>query len=177
MSPFPRYLIAALSVALAAAPAVQAQQNPPHVGYAYPAGGRQGDTFRVTVGGQYLDRTANVYLSGRGIQAKVIESSKPLTPKEVNDLRERLEELRKKPKDAETIKEIIGIRSKLNEFQNRRTNPVLADKVTLQLTIASDAELGQRELRLATPNGLSNPLMFQVGQLAEFHKQDGETKL
>ena len=133
MNPFPRYLIAALLVALAAAPAVQAQQNPPHAGYAYPAGGRQGDTVRVTVGGQFLERTTNAYVSGRGIQAKVVECIKPLTPKQVNDLRERLDELRKKPKDAETIKELMAeIRDKLNDFQNKRANPVLADKVILQ---------------------------------------------
>ena len=163
-----------LAVLAAAVPAVQAQQNPPHAGYAYPAGGRQGDTFRVTVGGQFLERTTNVYLSGRGIQAKIVECIKPLTPKQLNDLRERLEELRKKPKDAEAIKEMMAIRDKLNDFQNKRANPVLADKVVLQLTIAADAELGQRELRLAAPNGLSNPLVFQVGQLTEFRKQEAK---
>jgi len=31
-------------------PAVQAQ-NAPHIGYVYPAGGRQGTTFQVVVGG------------------------------------------------------------------------------------------------------------------------------
>jgi Bacterial pre-peptidase C-terminal domain len=174
VSPFSRYFIAALLVALAAAP-MQAQQNLPHAGYAYPAGGRQGETVRVSIGGQFLERTTNVYVSGRGIQAKVVEAIKPLTPKQINDLRERLEELRKtKPKDADTVKEMLAIRDKLNDFQNRRANPVLADKVTLQISIASDAELGQWELRLAAPNGLSNPLVFQVGQLAEFRKQEAK---
>jgi len=164
-----------LAVLSAVAPAVLAQQNPPHAGYAYPAGGRQGDTFRVTIGGQFIERTTNVYVSGRGIQAKVVECIKPLTPKQVNDLRERLDELRKtKPKDPEIVKEIVGIRDKLNDLQNKRANPVLADKVILQCTIASDAELGQRELRLAAPNGLSNPLAFHVGQLTEFRKPDAK---
>ena len=163
-----------LAILLAAAPAVRAQQNPPHAGYVYPAGGRQGDTFHVTVGGQYLDRTTNVYISGPGIQAKVVECIKPLTPQQVNELREKLEELRKKPKDPAAIKQIIEIRDKLNDLQNKRANPVLADKVVLQFTITSDAELGQRELRLAAPNGLSNPLVFQVGQLTEFRKPEAK---
>ena len=174
MSPFPRYLIAALLAALAAAPVVQAQQNQPHAGFAYPAGGRQGDTIRVTIGGQFLERSTKAYISGRGIQAKVVECVKPLTPKQVNDLRERLEKLRKKPKDPEAVKELMAIREKLNEFQNSRTNPVLADKVILQFTIASDADLGQRELRLAAPNGLSNPLIFHIGQLTEFRKPEAK---
>ena len=173
MSHFPRYLVAILAVLPAAAPAM-AQQNPPHAGYAYPAGGRQGDTVRVTVGGQYLERTTDVYVSGRGIQAKVVECIKPLTPKQVNDLRERLEVLRKKPRDAATVKELIEIRDKLNDLQNKRANPVLADKVILQFTIAADAEPGQRELRLAAPNGLSNPLIFHVGQLTEFRKPEAK---
>ena len=42
------------------------------------------------------------------------------------------------------------------------------------MTIAADAELGQRELRLAAPNGLSNPLAFQVGQLTEFRKPEAK---
>jgi hypothetical protein len=33
---------------------VQAQ-NSPRIGYVYPAGGRQGDTFQVKIGGRYLD--------------------------------------------------------------------------------------------------------------------------
>ncbi|MFZ1932417.1 MAG: PPC domain-containing protein [Thermoguttaceae bacterium] len=175
MSPFPRCFIAALLVVLVAVPVVQAQQNVPHAGYAYPAGGRQGETIRVTVGGQFLERTAKAYVSGRGIQAKLVECIKPLTPKQVNDLRERLEQLRKKqPKDAETLKEMLAIRDKLNDFQNKRANPVLADKVILQLIVAADAELGPRELRLAAPNGLSNPLVFQVGQLPEFRKPESK---
>ncbi len=89
-------------------------------------------------------------------------------------MREKLEELRKKPKDPAAIKQIIEIRDKLNDLQNKRANPVLADKVILQFTIASDAELGQRELRLAAPNGLSNPLVFQVGQLTEFRKPEAK---
>ena len=89
-------------------------------------------------------------------------------------MRERLEQLRKKPKDAAAIKELIEIRDKLNDLQNRRTNPVLADKVILQLTIAADAAPGQRELRLAAPNGVSNPLTFQVGQLTEFRKPEAK---
>ena len=146
----------------------------PHIGYAYPAGGRQGDTFQVTIGGQYLESADNVYISGGGVQAKVIENIKLLTPKEVNELREKLQELQKKPRDAETVKEMLEIRTKLNDFQNKRANPVLAEKVILQITIAHDAEPGQRELRLSTANGLSNPLFFHVGQLAEFRKKEAK---
>ncbi len=163
-----------LAVLPAAAPAAQAQQNPPHAGYAFPAGGRQGDTFHITIGGQYLNRATSVYISGSGVQAKVVESPKPLTPKQLDALRQKLEALQKKPKDAETMKEIVKIRNLLRDFQNRIANPVLADKIALQVTIASDAAPGPRELRLAAPNGLSNPLIFHVGQLTEFCKPEAK---
>jgi hypothetical protein len=167
-----RRAILGLAFFLAAAQPAWSQPNAPHIGFAYPAGGRQGDTFQVTIGGQYIETADNIYISGGGIQAKVVESIKLLTPKEVNDLREKLQELQKKPRDPEIAKEMLEIRTKLNEVQNRRANPVLAEKVTLQITLAPDAESGQRELRLATPNGLSNPLFFHVGQLAEFRKKE-----
>ncbi|MGA2060856.1 MAG: PPC domain-containing protein [Thermoguttaceae bacterium] len=167
-------MLYALVIFLFAAQAAWSQPNAPHIGYAYPAGGRQGDTFQVTIGGQYLESADNVYISGGGVQAKVIESIKLLTPKEVNDLREKLQELQKKPREAETVKEMLEIRTKLNDVQNKRANPVLAEKVILQITMAPDTEPGQRELRLATSNGLSNPLFFHVGQLAEFSKKEAK---
>ena len=41
----------------------------------------------------------------------------------------------------------------------------------LEVTIASDAEPGARELRLVTLRGVSNPLMFHVGQLPEYSRK------
>ncbi len=168
----------ALVALLSVAPAVRAQQNVPHAGFVYPAGGRQGETIRVTVGGQFLERAAKAYVSGHGVQAKLVESIKPLAPKQVNDLRERLDQLRKElrenPRAPEVLKEMRAIREKLDELQNRRANPALADRVILEIAIARDAELGQRELRLAAPNGLSNPLVFQVGQLPELRKPEAK---
>ena len=45
--------------------------------------------------------------------------------------------------------------------------PAIAETVTVRVTIAAKAEPGPRELRLQTPAGLSNPLVFYVGQLPE----------
>jgi hypothetical protein len=49
------------------------QQTTPHLGYAYPAGGRQGSTFQVKVGGQFLDGLTNCYITGVGVRAAVVE--------------------------------------------------------------------------------------------------------
>jgi hypothetical protein len=159
------------AMVLALAAAAWAQQGPPHVGYVYPAGGRQGETFAVKIGGQYLDGVTGVYVSGGGIGATVVELNKPMTQKEANTLREKLQELQKKGKDPATLAEMAEIRKKLATF-NRNANPALAEVLTLEVTMAPDTEPGERELRLSTPLGLSNPLVFRVDRLSEFREKD-----
>ncbi len=39
--------------------------------------------------------------------------------------------------------------------------------LTIEVTFAEDAEMGRREIRVQTPDGISNPLAFHVGQLPE----------
>jgi hypothetical protein len=180
---------------LAFAPWGLAQQTP-HIGYIYPAGGRQGAVFQVAVGGQYLNNATNAYVSGDGVQALVVDYSRPLTQKEFNDLREKLKELqdRRAAANASAKKRdgsagsppgtnvvwtaaddriIAEMRQKLIMFAPRRNgNPAIAETVTVRVTLAPNAEPGERELRLATPTGLSNPLRFCVGQLVEYNKRD-----
>ena len=79
-------------------------QNQPHVGYVYPAGGRQGANFEVTVGGQFLDGVSQAHVSGGGVSVTVLSHEKPLTQVELNRLRqkareaqERMQAERKKP--------------------------------------------------------------------------------
>jgi hypothetical protein len=45
----------------------------------------------------------------------------------------------------------------------QQMSPQIADRVEIELTIAPDAAPGDRELRLGTPTGLTNPLCFSVG--------------
>ena len=43
----------------------------PYIGFVYPAGGQQGATFRVRLGGQALDGVQAVLVTGSGVRAKV----------------------------------------------------------------------------------------------------------
>ena len=157
-----------LPLALAQQPAII-----PHAGYTYPAGGRQGATFEVTVGGQALQGVNNAYLSGPGVHVAVQEYERPLTPAQANTLREQMQELNKKRLadpaafPAEDMKKLVEIRDQLAKFVRRPMNPAIAETVRLEVTLAPDAAPGERELRLATPNGLTNPIVFQVGTLPE----------
>jgi hypothetical protein len=67
---------------------------------------------------------------------------------------------------------LAEIKKKLANPPNRQGNPVIAETVTIEVTMAPDTEPGERELRLGTPSGLSNPLVFCVGQLAEFSEKE-----
>jgi hypothetical protein len=162
---------------LAAASVTQAQQAGPRLSYVLPAGGRQGTTFEVAVGGQYLQAVNQAYVSGLGAKVEIREHLRPLNQQEANQLRERVQELLKKPDDPEARKEIAEIRRKLAAFQ-RRPAPAVSELVTLEVTLAPDAPPGPRELRLAAPAGVSNPLRFYVNQLPEFTRpalKPGET--
>ncbi len=54
----------------------------------------------------------------------------------------------------------------------RQLNAQLADVVELELEIDPRAAPGEREIRLATPLGLTNPLRFEVGAYPETSEQD-----
>jgi hypothetical protein len=152
-------------------PLALAQQPVPHAGYIFPAGGRLGSTFEITVGGQFLDNVNRAIVSGTGVEATVLEHVKPLTPGQANDLRDRLKELvEKSPQTAGDRSSIAEIRQKLAAFARRTTTPALAESVRVRITLASDALLGDRELRLNTPNGLTNPLKFCIDELPEISK-------
>jgi hypothetical protein len=181
------------AVCLTVAPCVHGQ-NMPRLGYVYPAGGRQGSSFQIVVGGQFLESVTNVSFSGAGIQARVVEFNKPMTQKEFTLLKDKLKELqdrkaaavrngRKRAGSAGTQtatnrwteadeRKIADLKTKLAKNPpNRQANPALAENVVLQVTMAPNTEPGIRELRLATPVGLSNPLVFCVGQLPEFSER------
>ncbi|MCX7046680.1 MAG: hypothetical protein NTX50_14490 [Candidatus Sumerlaeota bacterium] len=49
----------------------------------------------------------------------------------------------------------------------KQPNAQIADTVLMEITIDPGAAPGDRELRLATASGLTNPMTFQVGQLPE----------
>ncbi len=147
-------------------------QNVPHLGYVYPAGGRQGTTFQVAVGGQFLNGVSNAWLSGEGLQATIANYDRPLTGQQLNALREKLAELQQEPRSPTNQQQMAEIRQKIADTTRRNLNPVISEVVTLQVTLAPDVALGHHELRLRTPQGVSNPLVFCVDQLPEFSESE-----
>ncbi len=172
---------ALLAASLIVAVSAEAQPAAPRIGYVYPAGGRQGATFQVTIGGQSLDGVTNAFISGDGVQAVVVDFNKPMPQGQFNNLREKLKELQDRKAAARRWpnstnvwtdadeKTVAEIRAKiLKNPPNRQGNPAIAETATLRVTLITNAEPGEREIRLGTPAGLSNPLVFCVDHLPEF---------
>jgi hypothetical protein len=159
-------------------PSSAGAQERPRIGYVYPAGGRQGTTFQVTLGGRFLNDISRVYFSGSGVEASVVQGIKPDTEKEINALRERATQLMKGKPDAAARKEIAAIQRKVSRYlgaqMRRQTQPAISETVSLRVTLAAGAGLGQREMRVETPRGISNPLRFCVGSLPEFCEREPE---
>jgi hypothetical protein len=173
--------VAALAFALAAQ-----QQRIPHAGYVYPAGGRQGTSIEVRVGGQFLNGASAAYVSGSGVQAKVMQYVRPLTGMEAQKLRDEMQKLREKRAAAQKpvpagspgvsfteadVKRVAEIRDELEGVQRSRLIPAIAEIAILRVDIAPDAAVGPRKLRLETAGGLTNPIVFCVGELPEFTRQ------
>jgi len=169
------------------------QGREPRAGYIFPAGAQAGTTVELTVGGQYLDDTQGVLVSGSGVKATVLTYNKPLPGKRFNELRDYLSESRKKLVEAKadpptmrnadklewaksTLKEagatddeirmFLEMRKERND-PKRQPNPQLSESVTISAEVAANAQAGVRELRLLRPAGVSNPLYFSVGHLPE----------
>jgi hypothetical protein len=204
-----------LAIFLVAASAVQAQQPNLHIGYVYPAGGQRGSTFEAVVAGQFLTSVSSVDVSGGGVQAAIVELIKPISGKELNDLRIQVDQLLARKavvskdftalekfrsfKNAKTVKTdeaahdkeleelktkyanatwtaedenlLKEVRKKMSMAVRRPANPAISELAVVRFTVAPDAKPGPRELRIATPQALSNPLAFHIGQLPEYSKE------
>jgi hypothetical protein len=102
-------------------------------------------------------------LKGKGVKSK--SSLPPKTPGEL------AKKYANATWTAEDDRMVAEIRKKLATVVRRPANPAISELVTVQVTAAPDAELGPREIRLALAGGLSNPLVFCVGQLPEFSEK------
>ena len=188
--------------------AQQAQTNA-YLGYAYPSGGQVGETFRVLLGGRYLNGAQSVVVSGEGVDVEIIKHYKALRnlngprrailrmtiakrefeltgkeiPKNVTKAYEKLTpaELKKDQMPPSAMFDGIErmdedalkvLKAYLISFNLRQYNAQIAEQVALEVTIAPDAALGYREMRILSKLGLSNPIRFQVSRVPEYSERE-----
>lgn len=73
--------------------------------------------------------------------------------------------------DRKSLGEIIRLHNRLFD-PKQQPNAQLADHVDIEVTIAPNAPPGDRELRVMTPAGITNPVRFQIGTLPEVCEED-----
>ena len=87
----------------------RAQQRP-YIGFVYPAGGQQGTTFPVKLGGQGLDGASEVLVTGTGVSARVVECYRRIGNQEITLLNEQLKDLKQAKPAAAAADDGLGYR-------------------------------------------------------------------
>jgi hypothetical protein len=115
----------------------------PRIGFVFPAGGQQETSFEIKVGGENIYGATTANISGKGAIVQIVDSQEPVNEKEKNKNR-----------------------------QKKKNQTVIDEVIKLKVTVAQDAEPGDRELRVITPSGVSNRLVFQISQLKEISETE-----
>ena len=164
----------------------------PSVAYVYPAGGKVGTKVRVFFGGKNFSDASEVIVSGGGVKATIIEHILPKRQGDIPSLMRRLEKeyLKANPEKEKEIKEMgekgdAYLRKIIRSIPENKekieatdksfylrlvsTDP-FAETVEVELDIAPDAKLGQRDIIIRTKCGLSQPRKFIISNTNEFRK-------
>lgn len=72
--------------------------------------------------------------------------------------------------ESKSLRELLHVRSELLGSKRKQPNAQIAESVLIRVVIDAHAKPGDREIRLETPQGLTNPMCFQVGLLPEIRE-------
>ncbi len=106
-----RFAILGLAILVAAASSVRAQSQ--YIGYVYPAGGQQGATFPIRLGGQGLVYASDVVVSGEGVSVRLVDHYRVFDNQEMSFLSQQLNELQKK---ETTVSDVLAAKMSSFEF-------------------------------------------------------------
>jgi hypothetical protein len=154
-----------------------------------PPKAREGLDYDIVITGSRIKDVADVFISGEGVKAEVVSWYRPMTQGESVRIgiesTAKMEEVEKKQGrkiTREEAYELLGITEEHLEEQKkyqkrsndpkRQPNPQIEEELTVRITLAPDAEVGPRELRILTESGMSNPRWFHVGQWPELREQE-----
>ena len=137
-----------------------------------PISPRELNALRIQVD-ELLARKAVVTKDFRALERfRSFKNAKTVKKEPGADEDRELEELKKKYAHATWTaadeRMLMEARKKMSTSVRRPENPAISELVVVQMSVAEDAEPGPRELRIATPTAMSNPLVFHVGQLPEY---------
>lgn len=84
-----------------------------YIGYVYPAGGQQGETFAIRLGGQGLLYPSDVVVTGEGVSVRLVDYYRVWNNQEMGLLRQQLNELKKK---ETTVGDVMAAKMAFYEF-------------------------------------------------------------
>jgi hypothetical protein len=117
--------------------------------------------------GPEAQRFQNLFGAGLGrLGGANVQADKPAEPVKLPE-HPLLQNLENK-----SLRELLHVASEFLNFRKRQPNVQIAETVRIEVSIDPGAAPGDRELRLGTPLGLTNPLCFQVGLLPETCEQE-----
>jgi len=96
---------------LAAVSSAWAQNQ--YIGYVYPAGGQQGTTFPIRLGGQGLAYASDLVVTGEGVSVRLVDYYRVMDNQEMSFLSQQLNELRKK---ETTVDDVMAAKMASFEF-------------------------------------------------------------
>ena len=119
-----RFAIFGLAASVALLSSARAQNQ--HIGFVYPAGGQQGSTFSIRLGGQNLLHVSDVIVSGEGVSVRLVDYYRVMGNQELGLLRQQLNELQK----AETtVDDVMAAKMAWFEFPAPIGPPAATDEV------------------------------------------------
>ncbi len=118
MSRLNRLSILGLAIFFASASQTWAQSQ--YIGYAYPAGGQQGTTFSIRLGGYQLLYPSDVIVSGEGVTVRLVDYYRVWNNQEMAMLRQQLAALKKK---ETTVGDVLAAKMAYFEFPARVEPP------------------------------------------------------
>lgn len=74
--------------------------------------------------------------------------------------------------DTMDLRGLAYVIQELSQIKKRQQNAQIAEMVKIEVTVDADAAAGDRELRVRTAGGLTNPMLFQVGNLPETSERE-----
>lgn len=188
-----------LALILGAAKArAQFRDREPHLGYLYPAGGQQGSVIQIIAGGQHLNEAETVRVSGEEVEAWISRIVEPLSQKDFRGVQRQITQLQRKwvagerrdRGEAANIKagdldlpdhpflesleelSLPDLKRLADCYRGQKFSKQIAELAVIVVAIGANASPGDRELRIETAAGLTNPLRFQVGVLPEICEQE-----
>lgn len=120
---------------------------------------------------QLLREQLKLLKQGRGPGKSVASSTKEVSPDSVSAMVEKIQAdaANGESSSGVSVEQLIAaIEQRTREWVQTPACSSISSLVIAEVTIAPDASPGTRELRLVTPRGVSNPLVFQIGQLTEY---------